>query len=137
MAHRVAGLTLVLSVSFFAAACGGGSPAGPSSTGSGSTGGRATTAPPATGPLAYTQDIKPLLDSDCLSCHSNNRRSGGYSVQTYAEVMRAVTAGNASSLPIRVTQPGGARYGELNGDRAGKAAGIRRWIVDSGAAENR
>src|SRR5204863_1167713 len=34
--------------------------------------------------LSYVQDIKPILDRDCLSCHSTRNARGDYSVSTYA-----------------------------------------------------
>ena len=40
---------------------------------------------------------------------------GGYNLSTYAGVMRAVTAGSASSMLVRVTQSNGIMYGELSG----------------------
>jgi predicted small lipoprotein YifL len=161
MANRVVSLLALASVLAFAAGCGEKSPVGPSHTdddddsghtsttgNSGNTGNGTVTNPPATTPptttpptttaaLAYTQDIKPILDSDCLSCHSSSRATAGYSVSTYAQVMRAVTAGNAQSTLIRATQSGGSMNRELSGDRAAKADTIRRWIVDNAAAENR
>jgi hypothetical protein len=55
---------------------------------------------------------------------------------TYSGVMAAVRAGSASSALVIVTQPGGSMYSFLSGDRAGKAALIRTWVVN-GAPQNR
>src|SRR5438477_12658298 len=48
-------------------------------------------------PLAYIPDIKPILDRDCLSCHSSRDARGNYSVATYDAVMNRQTAGDAKS----------------------------------------
>ena len=79
--------------------------------------------------VAYVQDIKPILDADCARCHSG--------LSTYSGVMRYVQPGNAGSLLVVVTQPGGAMYPNLRGDAAGKSALIRRWVVENGALETR
>ena len=79
--------------------------------------------------VAYVQDIKPILDADCARCHS--------SFSTYSGAMRYVQPGNADSPLVVVTQPGGAMYGNLRGDAAGKSALIRRWVVENGALETR
>ena len=49
--------------------------------------------------------------------------------------MAAVKAGSASSALVIVTQPGGVMHGFLSGDRAGKAALIRTWVLN-GAPQN-
>ena len=49
-------------------------------------------------PLAYVQDIKPILDRDCLSCHSRREARGNYSVATYADVLSDQTLGDARKL---------------------------------------
>jgi hypothetical protein len=38
--------------------------------------------------LSYAQDIKPILDRDCLSCHSNRDARGGYSVSRGVRKLR-------------------------------------------------
>jgi hypothetical protein len=108
-----------------------GSPVAPSGT----SGGTATPSP--TGPLAYTPDMKPIFDSDCVYCHSNSRPSGNYSMSTYAAVMRDVVPGNANSRLVTTTQSGGSMYRYWTGDRVTKAALVRSWVVDSKAAQTR
>lgn len=83
---------------------------------------------PANG-LTYTNDIKPIMTSDCVRCHGGAIRDAGYDMSAYAGVMRAVSAGNANSLLIRVTQSGGLMYGEFSGNRTQKAQTIRDWVV--------
>lgn len=143
-------------------ACGGGSPSQPTAPLTTST--VATTTPPATTTtapatttiagsttsvasttttsatgLAYVPDVKPILDADCLRCHSTNNAQGGVSVSTYAQVMRIVTPGSAASALVTSTQvsPRGSMNRYLTGDVSGKADTIRRWVVDYRAVEAR
>ena len=111
----------------FTAACGG-SPTQPD------------TAAPAQDPstatsLAFSADVQPILNNDCVQCHGASRQEQGYNFSTYAGVMRAVSAGSANSPLVRVTQPGGAMYSEFRGSAAAKAETIRRWVVDFRAAQ--
>lgn len=128
----------------FSVACGGGSPSSPtsvtsttSSSGTSAGSGTSTGTTPSTITVAYTQDIKPILASDCTRCHSGSRPDGGVDLTTYANVLRYAPAGNANALLVRVTQSGGVMYSNLTGDRAGKASLIRQWVVNSGSAESR
>ena len=79
--------------------------------------------------VAYQQDVKPILDQDCASCHG--------SLGSYQGVMGLVRAGDPSCTLVRVTQLGGSMYGHLSGDRAARSDLIRRWVVDNGAAQSR
>lgn len=108
-----------------------GSPLSPSSA----SGGTATPTP--TGPLAYTPDMKPIFDSDCVYCHGGSRTYGRYSMANYSAVMRDVVAGSASSRLVTTTQRGGSMYAYFSGDRATKAALVRSWVVDYKAAQTR
>ncbi len=85
--------------------------------------------------LSFTADVQPILNNDCVTCHGNSRAENGYNFTTYTGVMRAVTAGSASSLLVRVTQPGGSMNREFRGSAAAKAETIRRWVVDFKAAQ--
>src|SRR5438128_1424641 len=61
-------------------------------------------------PLAYVQDIKPLLDRDCATCHGVRENAGGYSVRTYANVMAGQRPGDARSSLVVTCAPGGSMY---------------------------
>ncbi len=89
----------------------------------------ATPAPAQPPTVAYTQDIQPILQADCVRCHSQ--------LSTYAGTMGVVVPGSASSPLVQVTQPGGLMYSHLSGDRAAKSDLIRRWVVENGAAQSR
>ena len=111
--------------------CGGGSPTAPSQSPPVSP----VQDPASATSLTYTSDIQPILAADCVSCHGGSVKQSGYDFSTYAGVMRAVAAGNANSLLVRVTQPGGLMYGEFRGSAAPKAETFRRWVVDFNAAQ--
>jgi hypothetical protein len=131
------------------AACGGGagsehdgedhSPTGPSATVTptpqpnptpAATPDPGTPAPaPAAASVAYEQDVRPILAADCERCHGQ--------FGSYAGTMAYVVAGSASSPLVRATQSGGSMYSHLSGDRTGKAALIRSWVVENGAAQSR
>jgi hypothetical protein len=91
----------------------------------------------ATTALAYTPDLQPVCASDCLSCHNDRSAARGYSMSTYAGVMRAVTPGSASSLLVQVTKSNGSMYRYWTGDRATKAAMTLNWVVANKAAQSR
>ncbi len=44
-------------------------------------------------PVSYVRQIRPMLDARCLSCHSDDERNGGLSMEGYDHVMDAVAAG--------------------------------------------
>jgi mono/diheme cytochrome c family protein len=96
-----------------------------------------TPTPTPTPSVAYVQDLKPVFDRDCVSCHGGSRPSAGYNMSTYAGVMALVRAGDASSRLVVATRSNGSMYGHFSGDRAGKSDLVRRWVVDNGAAQSR
>ena len=63
--------------------------------------------------IAYTQDIKPIFDRDCASCHSSREAAGDYSVSTYASVMAGQRPGDARSSLVVDCSPGGSMYSLL------------------------
>ena len=87
--------------------------------------------------LAYAPDLQPVFASDCLSCHTDRRPLGNYSMSSYQAVMRAVRPGDASSLLVRDTQPSGSMYRYFSGNRSSKAAMVYDWVVRNSAAERR
>jgi hypothetical protein len=132
-------------------ACANGVPLGPSNPSTGPAAGVAATsatpaapapapspapATPTTSAVAYTPDLQPFFNSDCVPCHGAKSPAARYSMTTYAGVMTAVKARNASSALVIVTQPGGLMYSFLSGDRAGKSAMIRTWVLN-GAPQSR
>lgn len=56
---------------------------------------------------------------------------------TYANVMRAVSAGNANSPLVTTTQSRGSMNRYFTGNRTTKADLVRRWVVDFRAAQTR
>jgi len=131
-------LSAVLAALGLAAACSNGIPLGPSPA-SRVTGSSTPTTPPNPGTtttVAYTPDLQPIFNSDCVPCHGGRQVAARYSMTTYAGVMAAVTPRSASSALVIVTQPGGLMYPFLSGDRASKAATIRTWVVN-GAPQSR
>jgi hypothetical protein len=128
------------------AGCSNGVPLGPSAAASQATAASSTTTPPTTTPTTPTptptpiavaySDLAPIFNSDCTPCHGTRSPAARYSTASYASVMAAVRAGSASSALVIVTQPGGLMSGFLSGDRAGKAALIRTWVLN-GAPQNR
>jgi hypothetical protein len=93
-------------------------------------------------PLAYVQDVKPILDRDCLNCHRSSgrgegERAGGYSVSTYADVMAGQTPGDAKSSLVATCAPGGSMYPYLSGDAQTSATVLFRWMVYYYAAQTR
>lgn len=127
---------VVIGLSLIAFACGDG-PGGPTSPTTVAVGGSDPANPGGASSLGYVQDIKPLLDADCVRCHSGRNASGRIDLSTYANVMREVRAGSAASTLVRVSQSGGSMYREWSGNRSAKADLVRRWVVDFQAKENR
>ena len=87
--------------------------------------------------IAYTQDIKPIFDRDCLSCHSQRNARGNYSVATYADTVAGQRPGDASSSVVVDCSPGGSMYGYFSGDAATSATMVFRWMVYYNAQQTR
>ena len=112
-------------------------PSTPSTAGQPSPAPSPSPSPSASQPLSYTQDLKPIFDSDCVVCHGGSRPSAGYSMSTYAGVMRDVAPGNANSRLVIWTQPGGTMYRFWIGNASQKAAMVRQWVVSNNAQQSR
>ena len=78
--------------------------------------------------VAYT-DLQPFFATDCFQCHGQGRAFGGYSMNTYAEVMKDVRPGDAASKLVVTTQPSGSMYQYFTGDAAQKADLVFNWVV--------
>jgi len=87
--------------------------------------------------IAYVQDIKPIFDRDCASCHGVRESAGNYSVRTYADVMAGQRPGDASSSVVVDCSPGGSMYRYFSGDRVTEATLVFRWIVYYNAVQSR
>jgi hypothetical protein len=87
--------------------------------------------------VAYTQDLQNSFLIDCVSCHNSRDSQGNYSMSAYADVMKDVRVGDASSKLVVDTQPGGSMYRYFSGDQQMKAAMVFRWVVVYGAAQSR
>jgi hypothetical protein len=95
--------------------------------------------PSAIGPqtIAYTQDIKPIFDRDCSSCHGGRRSDGGYSITTYANVLEDQHPGDARSSLVVDCSPGGSMYRYFSGDATTSATMVFRWMVYYNAQQSR
>jgi len=87
--------------------------------------------------LAYVQDIKPIFDRDCASCHGGREDRGDYSVRTYADVMAGQTPGDARSPVVADCSPGGSMYRYFSGDATTKSTMVFRWMVYYNALQSR
>jgi predicted CXXCH cytochrome family protein len=88
-------------------------------------------------PIAYVQDIKPIFDRDCTSCHSARESSGGYSVSTYASTIADQRPGDASSKLVVDCSPGGSMYRYFSGDATTETTMVFRWMVYYNAQQSR
>ena len=87
--------------------------------------------------IAYVQDIKPIFDRDCASCHGARQSAGNYSVSTYANVLAGQRPGDASSSVVVDCSPGGSMYRYFSGDAVTEATMVFRWMVYYNAVQNR
>lgn len=126
----VSRLVLLSALALFIGACGG-SPSGPDTADT-----PGPTKDPATATtLTFTADVQPLLNNDCVPCHGGSNNASGVNLTSYANTMRTVSPGDARSVLVLVTQPGGLMYGNWRGSASAKAETVRRWVVDFKAAQ--
>ncbi|MEP7118022.1 MAG: c-type cytochrome domain-containing protein [Acidobacteriota bacterium] len=87
--------------------------------------------------IGYTQDTKMLFDTSCTRCHSARSHDGGVDLSSYPSALRTLQPGNANSLLVLQSRPGGQMYRYWRGDAAAQAELVRRWIVEFQARETR
>jgi len=80
-------------------------------------------------PIAYVQDIKPIFDRDCLSCHGGREAAGNYSVRSYSDTIAGQRPGDARSSVVVDCAPGGSMYRYFSGDAVTDATKVFRWMV--------
>jgi len=88
-------------------------------------------------PISYVQDIKPIFDRDCLSCHGGREAAGNYSVRTYADTIADQRPGDARSSVVVDCAPGGSMYRYFSGDAVTEATLVFRWMVVYNGQQNR
>jgi mono/diheme cytochrome c family protein len=87
--------------------------------------------------IAYVQDIKPIFDRDCASCHGVRDTAGNYSVSTYANALMGQRPGDARSSLVVDCSPGGSMYRYFAGDAVTEATMVFRWMVYYNAVQSR
>lgn len=78
--------------------------------------------------VVWTGNIDAMLKAKCGACHGT---MGGFSVESYAAVMKAVTAGNATASKIYEVQAAGGHSAQLSPE---ELALLEQWI-SAGAPE--
>jgi len=63
--------------------------------------GDASKLPPAAGKagLTYEKDIKPLVETSCLKCHSGKRPKSKYRMESLAEIIKGGSSDEAAIIP--------------------------------------
>ena len=87
--------------------------------------------------IAYVQDIKPIFDRDCASCHGAREIAANYSVSSYTNVMSGQQPGDARGSLVVTCSPGGSMYRYFSGDAVTKATMVFRWMVYYNAQQSR
>ncbi len=84
--------------------------------------------------LTYKDDIKAILDENCVSCH--NPSSSDFDLSTYFGIVQSGVAipGDVNSKIVKVTQPGGSMRNYLGADADVKANKIKKWVVEDSLA---
>jgi hypothetical protein len=62
----------------------------------------------------YQKDIKPIIDSNCISCHNDGTGIGGFPLLNYDDVRFATESGN---LIFRIDTATGEQSMPLNGPK--------------------
>jgi mono/diheme cytochrome c family protein len=101
-----------------------------------------TAAPQGPARIDYDRQVKPLLEKNCLECHSQDKRKGGLSLATYDDILDGgkdgpVVRPGHGATSMLLARVSGDRDGDRmpkDGDplRAAEIARLRQWI-DQGA----
>lgn len=97
-------------------------------------------------PVSYQNEIRPILQAKCQGCHQPAKRSGGYEMTSFAQLLRAGESGTAGIVPgkpvesellTQITPVNGRAAMPKNGDPLPTAeiGLIRRWI-EQGAIDD-
>ena len=92
-------------------------------------------------PLTYTTDIKPILDANCVSCHSGGTPAGSYDLSTYSGILgngtdatpNAIAGDESSELIVRIN---GNMNSFLGSGADSKISIITRWVVSDSLKQN-
>jgi mono/diheme cytochrome c family protein len=84
--------------------------------------------------MSFATDIQPIINTNCIGCHSSGSgTSGGYDLTTYAGVKSAVTASklyeSVAQNGAAVSMPPASKLSQCKIDQ------IKSWI-DAGAPNN-
>ncbi len=89
----------------------------------------ATVPAPSMGSITWDSGIQAMLAMNCSACHGS---AGGFSADTYANVMKVVSPGDPSGSTIYTVQKAGGHPGQLNAE---DLATLEQWI-QAGAPES-
>jgi|SRR5882672_4133812 len=86
----------------------------------------------------FTQLLREHRAHPCQRLHVLSQlveQERGIDLSSHSGVLRTLTPGNANSLLIQVTRPGGLMYSNFRSTPAEKVATIQKWIVDFNATQ--
>ena len=91
-------------------------------------------------PVSWNDEIGPLFEASCNSCHSGAQPGGGYRTTSYLEALGPTSqpvaiAGDASSLILAKIDPAKANANHAN--VGATFAEVKAWVVDGRLALNR
>lgn len=78
-----------------------------------------------TGNVTYTANVKSVLDSKCISCHSAKGSQSDLPLDTYANVFKIVTAGNPANSKLVNAIENGSMSDKVNSD---DVTLIKNWV---------
>ncbi|MBS1825022.1 MAG: DUF1549 domain-containing protein [Acidobacteria bacterium] len=83
-------------------------------------------------PVSFARDVRPVLETKCRACHQGANRSGGMSVETYADVAKLVIAGRPEGSLLYVAIAGDTPRMPKAGPKvtAPEVLRIRQWIAE-------